>query len=50
MPTNIDSRTTSVSIMNADGVSKMYKWWVLVIDDIPEYISFFNKRNKANLI
>jgi len=42
-------RTTSVSIMTRDGVAKMYKGWVAVIND-ERYIKFFNKFNKADLI
>lgn len=37
-------RTTSVSIMTREGVAKMYRGWLFVIDDC-RYIDFFNKYN-----
>ncbi len=42
-------RTTSVSIMARDGVKKMYEGWVAVINS-KSYASFFDKRNKSNLM
>lgn len=42
-------RTTSVSIMSRDGVNKMYKNWIAVVDD-RRYIDFINKHNRGNLI
>lgn len=43
-------RTTSVSIMNRDGVRKMYEHWIAVYDDDPRYIAFLNKYNNGNAI
>ena len=40
-------RTTSVSIMTREGVAKMYRGWVVVIDD-NRYIDFFNRYNKGS--
>ena len=42
-------RTTSVSIMKRSGVTKMYKNWIIVKDDI-RYIGFFNRYNHGTLI
>lgn len=42
-------RTTSVSIMTKEGVNKMYRHWVAVIDD-DRYKKFLNRRNKGNII
>lgn len=41
-PTEGGGRTTSVSIMNANGISKMCAGWIAVID-LPEYIDAFSK-------
>lgn len=42
-------RTTSVSIMNATGIKKMYEGWLCVLAK-PEYIDFINKKNKGSII
>lgn len=42
-------RTTSVSIMTRAGILKMYQGWLAVIDD-EQYVAFFNKFNKSNLV
>jgi hypothetical protein len=42
-------RTTSVSIMTRQGIYKMYKGWITVLDD-KRYVAFFNKFNGSGLI
>jgi hypothetical protein len=42
-------RTTSVSIMTRQGISKMYEGWVVLLDD-PSYASFFDKKNGGSLL
>jgi len=42
-PKENGGRTTSVSIMNSDGISKMCGGWLAVIDR-PEYINAFSKK------
>lgn len=42
-------KTTSVSIMKKEGVKKMYKNWVVVIDD-QRYIKFLNQYNSDSLV
>jgi len=42
-------RTTSVSIINRDGIKTMYGGWIAVYDDA-RYIDFFNKYNKSDQI
>ena len=42
-------RTTSVSIMSRQGVSKMYENWVLVKKDA-RYVDFINKYNRGHLM
>ena len=42
-------RTTSISIMTRLGVKKMYKNWVLILED-EHYINFLNKYNKDNIL
>ena len=42
-------RTTSVSIMTRAGVGKMYRSWVLVLDD-DRYVRFFDTYNGAELM
>lgn len=42
-------RTTSVSIMSRAGIYKMYKNWILVLND-ELYINFINKYNKDKLV
>lgn len=42
-PKENGGRTTSVSIMNSDGISKMCSGWLAVIDR-PEYIDAFSKK------
>lgn len=44
-PTEGGGRTTSVSIMNREGVRKMYEGWIAVIDSDEQYASFFDRRN-----
>lgn len=48
-PRDGGGRTTSVSIMSRDGVCKMYRNWLLVLDD-RRYIDFINKYNRSSLI
>lgn len=42
-------RTTSVSIMTRQSVSKMYSGWVVVIDD-PRYAQFLDRRHNQALL
>ncbi len=42
-------RTTSVSIMTSNGVSKMCNGWLAIID-IPEYIDFFSSEKRIGRI
>lgn len=42
-------RTTSVSIMTRQGVSKMYAGWIVVIDD-PRYARFLDSKNSQSLL
>jgi hypothetical protein len=42
-------RTTSVSIMTRDGVSKMYKDWLFVADDL-RYVHFIDRYNGGSLL
>lgn len=48
-PKDGGGRTTSVSIMSRNGVSKMYKNWVAINDDA-RYINFINRYNGDQLI
>lgn len=48
-PKSGGGRTTSVSIMNREGIYKMYENWIAVIDD-ERYMDLFNRYNKADLI
>lgn len=48
-PRSGGGRTTSVSIMTRDGVQKMYRNWVLVLND-RRYIDFLNSFNKLSLL
>jgi hypothetical protein len=48
-PTEDGGRTTSVSNMNALGISKMLQNWILVKND-SRYIDFLNRYNHGNLI
>ncbi|MHB8930185.1 MAG: hypothetical protein ACYC5R_06270 [Melioribacteraceae bacterium] len=48
-PKDNGGRTTSVSIMTREGVQKMYKGCVYVLDD-KKYIDFFNRYNKLKLL
>jgi len=42
-------RTTSVSIMNREGVKKMYIGWLAIYND-DKYINFFDKYNKSKVL
>ena len=43
-------RTTSVSIMTRDGIYKMYQNWIAIYEDDQRYATFFNRKNRSNLI
>lgn len=46
-PKSGGGRTTSVSIMNREGVKKMYHGWLSIYDN-DKYIDFFDNYNKSN--
>lgn len=48
-PKDGGGRTTSVSVIKAQGRKKMYAGWQCVLDD-PRYVDFLNRSNKASLI
>lgn len=43
-------RTTSVSIMNREGVKKMYRHWVAVVDSDERYKRFLNRYSSDSLL
>lgn len=48
-PKDGGGRTTSISIMNRQGVKKMYDGTLAVLDD-PNYIEFLDRYNKSDLL
>ena len=48
-PKEKGGRTTSVSVMQRSGITKMYEGWIAVLDD-EKYVDFLNSYNRGNLI